>query len=504
MSKYVMGIDNGGTMAKAVIFDMDGKEVSSASVKLDIITPNPGFTERDMNILWIENAKIIKEAIEKSGISAEQIVGVSCTGHGKGLYLWGKDGSPAYNCIVSTDSRAWKIAKQMYADGTYERIYNKTYQSILACQPVCLLKWLQENDPDVLEQIKWVFSVKDYIRFKLTGEAYLEKTDYSGTSLMNIAEGRYDRELLEEFGLANIFDKLPPIRQSTDICGTVRQEVSEMTGLKAGTPVSGGMFDIDACAIAMDVTREDRLCVIAGTWSINEYISKMPVTNQTIMMNSLFCIPGYYLIEECSPTSASNSEWFISKFLGEEKIATQKEGVSIFDITDQMIESIEPGDCKIVFLPFLFGSNENKIAKASFVGLNSYHTKAHILRAVYEGIVFSHKSHIDKLLSNNDQLSVVRLAGGAAKSPVWVQMFADVLQMPIEVIEVDELGALGCAMSAAIAAGEYQDYQHAAQGMVKVKKKIQPNKRQKAIYDQKYSAYRKVVDALDGVWVDLV
>ncbi len=149
----------------------------------------------------------------------------------------------------------------------------------------------------------------------LTGEAYLEMTDYSGTALMNIAERRHDKELLKEYGMEEVYDMLPPLKKSNDICGYISNEVSEITGLAEGTPVSGGMFDIDACAIAMDVTSPDKLCVIAGTWSINEYISSTPVTNGTIMMNSIFCIPEYYLIEECSPTSASNSEWYINNFM---------------------------------------------------------------------------------------------------------------------------------------------------------------------------------------------
>ncbi len=128
--------------------------------RIDVITPKPGYTERDMTVLWEANAQIIKEAIAKSKINPKDIVGVSCTGHGKGLYLWGKDNKPAYNGIISTDSRAWKIEEEYYADGTKDKVYNKIYQSILACQPVCLLKWFKQNEPEVLKNTKYVFSVK--------------------------------------------------------------------------------------------------------------------------------------------------------------------------------------------------------------------------------------------------------------------------------------------------------------------------------------------------------
>lgn len=504
MNRYVVGIDNGGTFAKAVVFDVLGKQIAVASEKVDMITPKPGYTERDMNDLWHINARIIKEAVAKANVNPKDIIGVSCTGHGKGLYLWGKDNKPAYNGIVSTDSRAWQIEEEYNTNKTAQKVYDKIYQSILACQPVCLLQWFKKNSTEVLENTQWVFSIKDYIRFILTEEAYLEVTDFSGTALMNIAEARHDRELLKEYGLEDVFEKLPPLKYSYEQCGTISEKAASETGLLKGTPVSGGMFDIDACAIAMDVTDDEKLCVIAGTWSINEYISKKPVTNKTIMMNSLFCIPDYFLIEECSPTSASNSEWFINMFMGEEKIIADENQISIFDITDEMVSSVDPEDFNIVFIPFLFGSNKSSIAKASFVGLNSYHSKAHILCSVFEGIVFSHKTHIDKLLLNNNNAKVIRLAGGAAKSKVWVQMFSDIIQMPIEVIDIDELGALGCAMSATIAAGEYNDYKEAAKNMVKVKYRVEPNHEKKSIYEKKYRNYHKVIDALDHVWKDLV
>ena len=502
--KYFLGIDNGGTVSKAVLFDQAGKAVSTGSENVPMITPKPGFTERDMDVLWDANVRAIRAAIENSGVDPADIKGVSCTGHGKGIYLWGKDGRPAYNGIVSTDSRAWKIAQQWRDDGVDEKIYGRTCQALLACQPVSLVKWFMENAPSVLDNTRWIFEVKDYIRFRLTGEAFAEITDYSGSSMMNIVDVSFDKTIYEDLGIIDLTDMLPPMKRSDEMCGAITQETAEATGLAAGTPVAGGMFDIDACAIAMNVISPEKMCVIAGTWSINEYVSKKPVTDGSVMMNSLFCIPGYYLIEECSPTSASNSEWYIGHFMEKEKDECAKRGESIFDLADRMVESVAPEDQRIVFMPFIYGSNERDIAKASLIGIDSYHTKAHILRAVYEGIVFSHKTHINKLLINNKGFEVIRFAGGAAKSRVWPQIFADALGLPIEIIDTEELGALGCAMAAAIAAGEYRDFAHAAQDMVAVKRRVEPDPAKKDIYEKKFADYSAVVAALDPVWERLV
>lgn len=499
-TSYYMGIDNGGTLCKAVIFDKEGKEIASASTGIELLTPHAGFTERNMDDLWKANCGVIREAIDKAGIDSKDIKGIACTGHGKGLYLWGKDDMPCYNGIVSTDGRAWMYPEKWNTDGTADRVFKKTCQKILACQPVSLLRWLKDNEPGVIENIKWIFEVKDYIRFKLTNQAFAEKTDYSGSNLMNIKDVCFDKELLKEYGLEDVYDALPPLKSSTDVCGTVSRTASKETGLAEGTLVAGGMFDIDACAIAMDITNEENIAVIAGTWSINEYISKEPVLDRSIMMNSLYCIDGYYLIEECSPTSAGNHEWFTSMFLGEEKRKAREQGVNVYKYCDEMAAEVLPDEQNIVFLPFLFGSNYNPQAKATIIGLDSHHTKAQIIRAVLEGIAFCHKVHMEKLLANRKSTRAVRLAGGAAGSMLWAQIFSDVFNLPVEIIDTRELGALGCAMAAAVASGEYKDLGEAAKSMVKVKCRLEPQAGNVAIYEKKYELYKKVEGSLESLW----
>ena len=227
---------------------------------------------------------------------------------------------------------------------------------------------------------------------------------------------------------------------------------------------------------------------------------KHPIINGTVSLNSMFCIPGYYLVEESSPTSAGNMEWFIRNLMSYEKTDAQQSGRSIYDITNKWVEQIEPENNQLIFLPFLNGSNVAPLAKGSFVGLTAYHGKEHMLRAVYEGVVFSHYTHVRKLLLNREKPKAVQLSGGAANSDVWVQIFADVLQIPVEVMEDKELGAMGAAITAGIAAGVYQDYGEAIKRTVRIKKTVYPRSEYAEIYEQKYRQYQKVIEALDSVW----
>lgn len=499
-----MGIDSGGTITKAAIYDQNGTEMAVASISTNILTPFMGHTERDMDELWDVSAKVIKRAIQKSQINPKDIKAVACTGHGKGLYLWGKDGKPARNGIISTDSRAKRYVAKWYQDGTANKVFEKTIQEILVSQPCALLAWVKDHEPEIYKNIQWIFEAKDYIRFKLTGNAYGELTDFSGTNLVNMYTRNYDDLLLELFGIKEIKPCLPPLISSLDLCGTISTNVAKQTGLEEGTIVAGGMFDIDACAIASGIIDEQNICAIAGTWSINEYIAREPVTNKSIAMNSIFCIPGYYLLEESSPTSAGNLEWFVKSVLDCDLEKARLAGENIYHQLDRMVETVQPEDCNIIFLPFLYGSPENSNAKGSLIGLTSYHTKAHIVRSIFEGIVFSHYNHIRKLLANRNMPNCIRLAGGAANSKVWVQIFADVCQIPIMTVPVKELGTLGCAINAAVTANVYSDFTQAVQQMVPQGIRVNPDPTKKSIYHKKFETYLAISDVLDSIWVKYI
>ena len=501
---YYLGLDNGGTTTKAALFTGKGEEIGCVSMETRAITHMAGYVERDMEEMWQANCSNIRDLLEQTSVSPADILGVAVCGHGKGLYLWGKDGKPVRNGIISTDNRAWEYPVKWKKDGAEKKAFALSCQHVLACQPVSLLAWLKDNEPESLKNVQWIFECKDYVRFRLTGAAMAEQTDASGTNLLNLHTRSYDDELLELFGIEGLRHALPPLCISTDICGRISREAAERTGLMEGTPVAGGMFDIDACAVAVGVVDEDYICSIAGTWSINEYIRKEPVTNGKVLMNSLFCIPEYYLIEESSPTSAANNEWFVKTLLPELAGEQQEKGKNVYDIANQWVKSISDAEFCPVFLPFLLASNVHPNAMGSFVGLSSYHTRAHLMRSVYEGVVFSHKYHIDKLLATHTRpVKGIRLAGGVARSEIWTQMFADVMQLPVEISGVKEPGALGSVISAAIASGEYGNFTEATKYMCRLAPAVLPNPANAEPYAKKYQMYLKVIGALDSVWDDM-
>jgi L-xylulokinase len=500
MSKYLLGVDNGGTMAKAALFTTDGTEVAVASRKVNAIQPQAGYDERDMLEIWSTTADAIKEVLTSSGVDTSEIAAVACAGHGNGVYLVDGDGNPVHNAIYSTDGRAQSYIDKWMADGVNEKALPMTTQCLWAAQPNAILSWFRDEKPEVMEKTKWVLMCKDYIRFRMTGNIAAELTDMSGTSLMNVVTGEYDDKVLEVFGLSDMKGILPPLVKSADICGEITAEAAAATGLKEGTPVAGGMFDIDACGLASGIIDEGQMSLVAGTWGNNQYISKEPLIDSGLFMTSCYSMPGWYLMLEGSPTSASNLEWFVTQFLAAEKAEAEAAGATVFDRCNEMVASVSAEDANITFLPFLYGSNATAGAKASLVGLQGHHTRAHVVRAIYEGIVFGHNTHLQRLLNFRSVPDVIRFTGGAARSELWVQMFADCFQIPVEIPAGTELGALGAAIAAGVAAGCYSSYEEAVPAMTRIGRRHDPDPGNKAIYEDKYAKYHAVIEALSGVW----
>lgn len=277
------------------------------------------------------------------------------------------------------------------------------------------------------------------------------------------------------FGLSECMEKLTPLRYSTDICGHVTEKAADKTGLKAGTSVDKGAFDIDACALAVGSADEAHLCMIAGTWSINEYIASKPIIDGSVMMSSFYCLPGYYLVEEYSSTSAGNNEWFIKTLLPELKEECKKTGNSIYEQMNAWGEEIPAEEFCPIYLPFLMASNVHPKASGCFVGISNYHTRKHLLRSVYEDVTFSHRYHLEKLLRTRKKPpEPLRLVGGVARSAMLIQMFADVMALPVESVEVNETGSFGCALIGAAVCGDYRNVEEAADRMCQISRPILP------------------------------
>jgi len=200
---------------------------------------------------------------------------------------------------------------------------------------------------------------------------------------------------------------------------------------------------------------------------------------------------------EGSPTGAGNLEWFVSQFLEEKKELLRQAGAgSVFAWADAEVARLSPHEQDPFFLPFLYGTNVGYPVKSCILGLTSRHTRADVMRAVYEGCVFAHNTHLERLYAFRSKPQVIRLTGGAARSEVWSQMFADIFQIPVEIPRGTELGALGAAIAAAVACGRYSSYEEAVAGMTRISRRHAPDPLRRDVYAIRFKKYLKAIAAL--------
>lgn len=500
MGRYLLGIDNGSTVSKAALFDFHGREIAVAGCKADTEYPHPGWTERDMEMLWQSTASAIREVLAKSGIEPEEIAGIGNTGHGNGIYLLDKQGCPLRNGIQSMDSRAAGVVNSWNEQNLHAQVFPFTIQSFWPAQPNALLVWLKQNELHNYERIGAILMVKDYIKYRLTGEVTGDYTDMSACNIMDVRKGCYSPELMALYDLSEVYDALPPLKRSSEVIGQVTPAATQETGLAVGTPVVGGLFDVDASAIGAGAIHVNQACLVMGSWSINEVITKEPIVDSNLFMTTLFADPDLFMTIEGSATSATNLEWFVNQCCGDERAEAKRRGVSVYEICNEEVASLPPGSTNIIFHPFLYGSNVQPTARAGFYGVAGWHTRAHLLRALYEGVVFGHLSHIEKLRKAGAQINSARLAGGGSRSAVWSQMFADTIQVPMEISDGNELGARGAALSAGIGAGIYSDYAEAVQEAVSVVRVHKPIPANTPLYLERYAEYERLINVMQIPW----
>lgn len=490
--QHFLTIDNGGTNTKVIIVDQNGQQLAVASFPTDSIERRPGFREVNPDQMWRDIGKAVKAALDQAGLRGDQINGVVPVGHGKGLYVLDKNGKPFMDGILSSDSRATALTNEF--EGRVSEIYSISHQHVMVMQFPVLLRWLKDNEPEQYQTIGHVLSNKDFIRYFLTGEIFEERGDASGNNLVNLNNGEYDSRLFEFFGIPEMFDKMPPLVSATDRCGSITAEAAENTGLAEGTPVYAGLFDIDACALATGVLEDDIFSITAGTWNINVFPSKSMAPLNGGCMNSVFPT-GDTLVEASSPTSAGNLDYVLRMMSADGSKAAG------YDELNAMLERTDARFTDAIFFPFLYGSNVDLGAEGAFIGLRSSSSRDQLLRAVYEGVVFAHRHHVEQLLRVlGHKPKTIRISGGVCNSDAWVQMFADVLDLPVETVAVNELGGLGGAMCAAIGSGLYSSFQEAFDNMSKLAHRFEPNAEQTAVYDRKFEAYEALLNALDGSW----
>jgi L-xylulokinase len=438
----ILSIDTGLTLCKAVLFGDEGEILASNSAPTPVISGDNGRSEMDARGLWLRVAETVRKTL--SGFDAEKIKAAGVSGHGNGLYLLNKSGEPEGNAVTSMDTLS---ADCLPDKDTAAFISSRALQNSWPGQPGIILRRVKRDTPERLRRAGHVLFCKDYLSFMLTGKALTDFSDASASGLMNNLSGKWDNDILGALGLPELTDILPPVIRGFDIRGPVTKEASAKTGIPAGVPVIGGMFDVDACIYGSGVAGPRGLASIAGTWNINAAMSGRPLFSPELRQCVRRADGKSFMLIDSSATSAVNFEWLLKKFFG---------GVRDYRWLEKVLTCHRWTGSSPYWLPFVGGNLGTGAENAAWAGADINSGAEDLAAAVAEGVCFAHRLHLENLFSAGAAKGPVRLSGGAAR-PAFCQLFADVTGLPAETPQAKQSGAEGIRLAALTALGRRSD-----------------------------------------------
>ena len=500
MNGYLLSIDEGNSSIKIGLFDRHGQQIGIKSCSnIHLISEEPGFEMYDPELLWREVGKKIDDLIRTSGINPKQICGMGISAYGNGLVILGADGRPIDNGIYSNDYRANALAESLAGNDDGRKIRRLTQAGLWGGQTGMLLKWYKHYRPEIYTQIRHILLPGGFFIYKLTGNYVSEKNSMSGSSLLDMERADYSRELMKLYGIEEMYPYLPELKEKgSDIAGYVTGEAERLTGIPAGTPVTAGMMDNMACFVGCGADVPGTVNMIAGSWCVNQTVSEKILPGASANMFHVY--PGRYLNCSWSGASANNLEWFVKNFGAALAKASDCGRNEVYSRIDGVLSKLDETS-GIFYLPFIAQPSVHPEAKACFVGIELNTSAEKMLRALAEGIVFMHKYHMEFLERGSGQPEKVRLTGGISKSAAWGQLFADILEVPVEITACEETGVLGAAIAAGVGTGVYASYSEAYRECVRTARTYWPQK-ERAVkdYRKKYKKWRRLAETMTGFW----
>ncbi|HHV61271.1 MAG TPA: xylulokinase [Firmicutes bacterium] len=495
---YLMGLDIGTTGVKTLICDPSGKTIGKAFEEYPLYSPKPGWAEQNPQDWWEATVRSIQRALTSSGVSGQDVKGIGLSGQMHSSVFLDEDNNILHPALLWCDVRTaeecrW-ISDTIGRDKLIEYTCNPALEGFTAPKII----WLRKNKPEIFARVKKVVLPKDYIRYKLTGELATEISDAAGTLLFDVARRNWSREVLEGLGLP--LDIVPKWCESPDVCGHVTREVSEKTGLAAGTPVVGGGADNTCGAVGAGIVRAGRaLSSIGSSGVIVAQVDEVKRDPRGRVHTFNHSVPHKWYLMGVMLSAGMSLKWFRDSLAQVEKEVERVSGIDAYDLLGRAAGRIPPGSEGLVFLPYLTGErtpHADANARGVFFGLSLRHGKAHMARAVMEGVVFGLRDSLEIIKGLGIEVKQLRAIGGGAKSPLWRQMQADIMNVEVVTINVDEGPAFGAALLAGVGVGIYRSVEEAAESTVSITSHTEPDAANARIYDEYYRLYTSLYPAL--------
>ena len=492
MAKHqlLLGLDVSTTGAKALLIDSDGTVISTATNPLPLSTPKPLWSEQDPADWWNGMLKSIKQVIAQVGVKGSDIKAVGLTGQMHGLTMLDAAGEVLRPAILWNDQRTGAQCDEIRTRmGGKPRLVEITGNDALTGFTAPKILWVRENEPEIYDKSAQFLLPKDYIRYKLTGEYGTDKAGGSGTILFDIRTRDWSPEVLQALNIPS--EWLPKSYEGPEISGTVSSTTADLTGLQAGTPVMGGGGDQAAGAVGVGAVESGIVGLVLGTSGVVFASTEGPFIEKDGLLHA-FChaVPKTWHLMGVMLSAAGSLQWYRD---------TLAPDVSFDDLVAPTAD-IGPGAEGLLFLPYLTGERTpypDPLARAGFVGLTLRHTQAHLTRAVLEGVAFGLRDSMELIKGAGlGQINQIRVSGGGAKSPVWRQILANVMDSELVTVNTTEGGAFGAALLAGVGSGVWESVPEACSATINIVNRTEPQLELVPCYNELYPLYRQLYPAL--------
>ena len=477
-----IGIDLGTSAVKLLLMDSEGKIVNIVSKEYPLYFPHPGWSEQNPEDWYEQTVLGIRELLQDADKS--QVAGISFGGQMHGLVILDKDDKVIRPAILWNDGRTTEETEYLNNVIGKEKLSEYTANIAFAGFTAPKLLWVKDKEPENFARIAKIMLPKDYIAYRLTGVHCTDVSDASGMLLFDVKNRRWSQEMCDICGVQ--VSQLAACYESYEAVGTVLPQVAEELGISSSVKVAAGAGDNAAAAVGTGTVGDNQCNISLGTSGTIFISSKQFGVDQYNALHSFAHADGSYHLMGCMLSAASCNKWWMDEIIGTKEYAEQQKNIQNL------------GENHVYFLPYLMGErspHNNPNARATFIGMTMDTTRADMTQAVLEGVAFALRDSLEVAKSLGIHLTRTKICGGGAKSPLWKKIVANVLNLKVDVIESEEGPAMGGAMLAAVACGEYGSVEEIAAKVVKVVDTVEPDPELVAKYEERYGQFKEIYPA---------
>ena len=483
----LLGIDLGTSGVKVLAIDEKGKTLASTSVSYPLVQPRDGWSEQNPHDWWQGTITAIQKILDHPAVRPDTVIALSLSGQMHGSVFLDSDNKIIRNPLLWNDTRTFEECRYITEQIGEENLLNYVGNPALEGFTLPKVLWLKRNEPDNYKKLSTLMLPKDYILFRLTGRICTEYSDAAGTLLLDVKNRCWSQKVCDSLDIN--YRMLPELIQSTDIVGQVTTLASEETGLPEQVKVVAGGADNACSAVGNGIVEEGLMLASIGTSGVVlAHTNNMHYDPQGRIHSFNHAIPNCWYLMGVMLSAGMSMSWLKNKLIGRD-----------YNYINEEASQVKPGSEGVIFLPYLFGErtpHRDPKARGVYFGISGMHTQRHLIRAVFEGVAFGLKDSVNLIKGLGVKPDQIRVTGGGAKSDLWRQILADILNAEVIKIQADEGPAFGAALLAGVGAGVYKNIKTAVEETVILGELCTPNPDNNERYEEIYTLFSSLYQSL--------